>query len=161
MTLVPLGDRVVLKQVEAEETTKSGIVLPGQAQEKPQQAEVVAVGIGVTVGTLSSAAIASAFLCSLSTFFLCWSSRVSASISRINRIITIIRSFISLFFFLFRFCFPLFVIDKSASPLLFLVRYYPTVRLLILFHPSNRYRVYMVKFQWKLSGHQVCGISVM
>ena len=47
MTLVPLGDRVVLKQLEAEETTKSGIVLPGQAQEKPQQAEVkmeVAVG---------------------------------------------------------------------------------------------------------------------
>ena len=121
----------------------------------------VAAGVGVTVGTLSSAAIASAFLCSLSTFFLCWSSRVSASISRINRIITIIRSFISLFFFLFRFCFPLFVIDKSASPLLFLVRYYPTVRLLILFHPSNRYRVYMVKFQWKLSDHQVCGISVM
>ena len=46
MTLVPLGDRVVLKQLEAEETTKSGIVLPGQAQEKPQQAEVVAVGPG-------------------------------------------------------------------------------------------------------------------
>ena len=46
MTLVPLGDRVVLKQVEAEETTKSGIVLPGQAQEKPQQAEVIAVGPG-------------------------------------------------------------------------------------------------------------------
>ena len=40
MKLVPLGDRVVLKQVEAEETTASGIVLPGQAQEKPQQAEV-------------------------------------------------------------------------------------------------------------------------
>ena len=49
MTLVPLGDRVVLKQVEAEETTKSGIVLPGQAQEKPQQAEVVAVGRGGVV----------------------------------------------------------------------------------------------------------------
>lgn len=46
MTLVPLGDRVVLKQVAAEETTKSGIVLPGQAQEKPQQAEVIAVGPG-------------------------------------------------------------------------------------------------------------------
>ena len=46
MRLVPLGDRVVLKQVEAEETTKSGIVLPGSAQEKPQQAEVVAVGPG-------------------------------------------------------------------------------------------------------------------
>lgn len=46
MTLVPLGDRVVLKQLEAEETTKSGIVLPGQAQEKPQQAEVLAVGPG-------------------------------------------------------------------------------------------------------------------
>ena len=49
MTLVPLGDRVVLKQVEAEETTKSGIVLPGQAQEKPQKAEVVAVGPGGVV----------------------------------------------------------------------------------------------------------------
>ena len=35
MKLVPLGDRVVLKQLEAEETTKSGIVLPGNAQEKP------------------------------------------------------------------------------------------------------------------------------
>ena len=46
MTLKPLADRVVLKTVEAEETTKSGIVLPGQAQEKPQQAEVVAVGPG-------------------------------------------------------------------------------------------------------------------
>ena len=46
MKLVPLGDRVVLKQVEAEETTKSGIVLPGQNKEKPQQAEVVAFGPG-------------------------------------------------------------------------------------------------------------------
>ncbi len=49
MKLVPLGDKVVLKQLEAEETTKSGIVLPGQAQEKPQQAEVIAVGPGGTV----------------------------------------------------------------------------------------------------------------
>ena len=49
MKLVPLGDRVVLKQLEAEETTKSGIVLPGQAQEKPQQAEVFAVGPGGVV----------------------------------------------------------------------------------------------------------------
>ena len=46
MKLVPLGDRVVLKQIEAEETTKSGIVLPGQTKEKPQQAEVIAVGPG-------------------------------------------------------------------------------------------------------------------
>ena len=46
MKLVPLGDRVVLKRVKAEETTKSGIVLPGQAKEKPQQAEVIAVGPG-------------------------------------------------------------------------------------------------------------------
>ena len=46
MKLVPLGDRVVLKELVAEEKTKSGIVLPGQAQEKPQQAEVVAVGPG-------------------------------------------------------------------------------------------------------------------
>nr|WP_318684037.1 co-chaperone GroES [uncultured Acetatifactor sp.] len=49
MKLVPLGDRVVLKQLEAEETTKSGIVLPGQSKEKPQQAEVVAVGPGGVV----------------------------------------------------------------------------------------------------------------
>ncbi len=46
MKLVPVGDKVVLKQLQAGETTKSGIVLPGQAQEKPQQAEVVAVGPG-------------------------------------------------------------------------------------------------------------------
>ncbi len=49
MKLVPLADRVVLKQLVAEETTKSGIVLPGQAKEKPQQAEVVAVGPGGVV----------------------------------------------------------------------------------------------------------------
>ena len=49
MKLVPLGDRVVLKQLVAEETTKSGIVLPGQNKEKPQQAEVLAVGPGGVV----------------------------------------------------------------------------------------------------------------
>lgn len=49
MKLVPLGDKVVLKQLVAEETTKSGIVLPGQAKEKPQQAEVIAVGPGAEV----------------------------------------------------------------------------------------------------------------
>ena len=49
MNLVPLGDRVVLKQLVAEETTKSGIVLPGQSKEKPQQAEVIAVGPGGVV----------------------------------------------------------------------------------------------------------------
>lgn len=49
MKLVPLGDKVVLKQLVAEETTKSGIVLPGQAKEKPQQAEVIAVGPGGVV----------------------------------------------------------------------------------------------------------------
>lgn len=42
----PLGARVVIKMVEAEEKTKSGIVLPGQAKEQPQMAEVVAVGPG-------------------------------------------------------------------------------------------------------------------
>ena len=46
MKLVPLSDRVVLKQREAEETTKSGIILTGSAQEKPQEAEVIAVGPG-------------------------------------------------------------------------------------------------------------------
>ena len=49
MKLVPLGDRVVLKQLVAEETTKSGIVLHGQSKEKPQQAEVIAVGPGGVV----------------------------------------------------------------------------------------------------------------
>ena len=49
MKLVPLFDRVVLKQLVAEETTASGIVLPGQAKEKHSQAEVVAVGPGGVV----------------------------------------------------------------------------------------------------------------
>lgn len=42
----PLGNRVVIKRVEAQETTASGIVLPGQAKEQPQMAEVIAVGPG-------------------------------------------------------------------------------------------------------------------
>jgi len=46
MKIKPLGERVVIKMVETEETTKSGIVLPGSAKEKPQVAEVVAVGPG-------------------------------------------------------------------------------------------------------------------
>lgn len=53
MTIKPLMDRVVIKMTEAEETTKSGIILAGSAKEKPQVAEVVAVGPGkadVTMG---------------------------------------------------------------------------------------------------------------
>jgi len=46
MTIKPLFDRVVIKSVEAEETTKSGIILAGSAKEKPQIAEVIAVGPG-------------------------------------------------------------------------------------------------------------------
>ena len=46
MTLKPIADRVVLKQLEAEETTKGGIILTTKSQEKPQEAEVVAVGPG-------------------------------------------------------------------------------------------------------------------
>ena len=46
MKLRPLLDKVVLKQVEVQETTKAGILLPGSAQEKPQMSEVVAVGPG-------------------------------------------------------------------------------------------------------------------
>lgn len=46
MTLKPLADRVVIKMVEAEETTKSGIILAGSAKEKPQVAEIIAVGPG-------------------------------------------------------------------------------------------------------------------
>jgi len=47
MKLTPLADKVVLKQLQAEETTKSGFILTSQSQEKPQIAEVVAVGDGV------------------------------------------------------------------------------------------------------------------
>ncbi len=49
MTIKPLADRVVLKMLEAEETTKSGIILSSKAQEKPQVAEVIAVGPGGVV----------------------------------------------------------------------------------------------------------------
>ena len=49
MTIKPLADRVVVRFVEAEETTKSGIILAGAAKEKPQVAEVVAVGPGGSV----------------------------------------------------------------------------------------------------------------
>lgn len=49
MKLVPLGDKVVIKQLEAEEKTKSGIVLPSQSKEKPQMATVIAVGNGDSV----------------------------------------------------------------------------------------------------------------
>ena len=47
MNLRPLGERVVIKMTEAEETTKSGIVLPGSAKEQPQVAEIVAVGADI------------------------------------------------------------------------------------------------------------------
>ena len=49
MKIRPLGDRVVIKKLEAEETTKSGIILTGAAKEKPQEAEVIAVGPGGVV----------------------------------------------------------------------------------------------------------------
>ena len=49
MTIKPLGDKVVIKMMETEETTKSGIVLPGSAKEKPQLAEVIAVGPGAVL----------------------------------------------------------------------------------------------------------------
>jgi len=49
MNIKPLGDRVVIKVLENEETTKSGIVLPGTAKEKPMQGEVLAVGSGELV----------------------------------------------------------------------------------------------------------------
>ncbi|MDD2481557.1 MAG: co-chaperone GroES [Lutispora sp.] len=49
MNIKPLGDRVVIKVLESEETTKSGIVLPGTAKEKPMQGEILAVGSGEIV----------------------------------------------------------------------------------------------------------------
>ncbi|HCU07769.1 MAG: co-chaperone GroES [Eubacteriales bacterium] len=49
MNIKPLGDRVLIKRLEAEEKTKSGIVLPGSAKEQPQMAEVIAVGPGGVV----------------------------------------------------------------------------------------------------------------
>ena len=48
MRIRPLGDRIVIKKVEAEEKTKSGIVLPGSAKEQPQMAEVIAVGPSIS-----------------------------------------------------------------------------------------------------------------
>jgi len=48
MNLRPLGDRIVIKKVEVEEKTKSGIVLPSTAKEQPQMAEVVAIGADIT-----------------------------------------------------------------------------------------------------------------
>ena len=47
MYIKPIGDKVVIKPIAVEEVTKSGIVLPGSAQEKPQQGEVIAVGDGI------------------------------------------------------------------------------------------------------------------
>jgi len=49
MNIRPLGDRVLIKRVEAEDKTKSGIILPGQAKEQPQIAEVMAVGPGAVI----------------------------------------------------------------------------------------------------------------
>ena len=49
MTIKPLADRVVIKMLEAEETTKSGIILSSKSQEQPQVAEVLAVGPGGVV----------------------------------------------------------------------------------------------------------------
>jgi len=48
MNLKPLGDRIVIKKVEAEEKTKSGIVLPSTAKEQPQMAQVIAIGAEIT-----------------------------------------------------------------------------------------------------------------
>lgn len=48
MNVKPLGERIVIKMIEAEEKTKSGIVLTGTAKEKPQIAEVLAIGAGIT-----------------------------------------------------------------------------------------------------------------
>lgn len=50
MKLVPLGDKIVIKQAEAEATTKGGLILSTQSKEKPQIAEVLAVGPGIEVG---------------------------------------------------------------------------------------------------------------
>lgn len=49
MAIKPLSNRVVLKNLEAEETTKGGIILTGTAKEKPQTAQVIAVGEGAVV----------------------------------------------------------------------------------------------------------------
>ncbi|WP_317856260.1 co-chaperone GroES [Chakrabartyella piscis] len=53
MKLAPLGDKVVLQQVAAEETTKSGLILTSTAKEKPQEAIVVAVGPGGLIGDVN------------------------------------------------------------------------------------------------------------
>lgn len=48
MNLKPLGDRIIIKKVEVEERTKSGIVLPSSAKEQPQMAEILAIGADIT-----------------------------------------------------------------------------------------------------------------
>ena len=60
MQVKPLGDRVVIKNVESEETTKSGIILTGAAKEKPQMAEVLAVGPGGNVESFACSMVSSA-----------------------------------------------------------------------------------------------------
>ena len=79
MKLVPLGDKIVLKQLEAEETTKSGIVLPGQAKEKPQEAEVIAVGPG---GNIDGKEVVMQVIPSMPEQMLSWMARNISSLSR-------------------------------------------------------------------------------
>ena len=55
MKIQPLGDRILVKQVEADETTKGGIIVPDTAKEKPKQGEIVAVGAGKTLDEIAEA----------------------------------------------------------------------------------------------------------
>lgn len=57
MNIKPIGDKIAIKPAAAEEVTKGGIVLPGSAQEKPQQGEVIAVGDGVLLQNGERAAL--------------------------------------------------------------------------------------------------------
>lgn len=57
MSIKPIGDKIAIKPVAAEEVTKGGIVLPGSAQEKPQQGEVIAVGGGILLQSGERAAL--------------------------------------------------------------------------------------------------------
>ena len=86
MKLVPLGDKIVLKQLEAEETTKSGIVLPGQAKEKPQEAEVIAVGPGGNIDgkevVMQVRSEIKLFIPSMPEQMLSWMARNISSLSR-------------------------------------------------------------------------------
>ncbi len=81
MKIIPLADRVVIKTVEVEETTKGGLILTGSAKEKPQVAQVIAVGPGGVVdGKEVKMTVKSAPSCVRVIFWLLWKTETEFSL---------------------------------------------------------------------------------